>query len=47
MKRIKIITITLFGLVFFSCSNEESPKIEDNFLYKEVPIEPVNANYAV
>ena len=47
MKRIKIIIITLFGLVLFSCSNEESPKIEDNFLYPEVPIEPVNANYSV
>jgi hypothetical protein len=47
MKRIKIIIITLFGLVFFSCSNEESPKIEDNFLYADVPIEPVNDNYSV
>lgn len=47
MKQIKIIIITLFGLVFFSCSNEESPKIEDNFLYKEVPIEPITANFSV
>jgi len=47
MKRIKIILIALFGLVFFSCSNEESPKIEDNFLYADVPYEPVTANYSV
>ena len=47
MKRIKIIIIALFGFMFFSCSNEESPKIEDNFLYKDVPIEPVNVNYSV
>jgi hypothetical protein len=47
MKRIKFIIIGLFGLVFFSCANDDAPKIEDNFLSKEVPVEPVTANYTV
>jgi hypothetical protein len=47
MKLTKYIVVTLFGLSLFSCSNVDSPKIEDNFLYADVPYEAVKENYSV
>jgi Glycosyltransferase WbsX len=47
MKQLKYIVIALFGVVLFSCSEDEEPQIEDHFLSKEIPIEPVNDNYSV
>lgn len=47
MKQLKYIVIALFGVVFFSCSEDDAPQIEDHFLSKDIPIEPVNDNYAV
>lgn len=47
MKQLKYIVIALLGVVLFSCSKEEDPQIEDHFLSKEIPKEPVNDNYSV
>ena len=49
MKQIKYIVTALLGVVLFSCSESEddTPQIEDHFLSKEIPIEPVNDNYSV
>jgi len=47
MKQLKYIVIALFGVVLFSCSEDDAPQIEDHFLSKDIPIEPVNDNYAV
>jgi len=47
MKLTKYIVVTLFGLSLFSCSNVDSPKIEDNFLNADVPYEAVKDNYSV
>ena len=47
MKQIKYIVTALLGVVLFSCSKDDAPKIEDHFLSKEIPIEPVNDNYSV
>jgi len=47
MKQLKYIVIALFAVVLFSCSEDDVPQIEDHFLTKEIPIEPVNADYAV
>lgn len=47
MKQLKYIVIALFGVVLFSCSEDDTPQIEDHFLSKEIPNEPVNANYSV
>ena len=47
MKHLKYIVIALFGVVLFSCSEDDTPQIEDHFLSQEIPYEPVNDNYAV
>jgi len=47
MKQLKYIVIALFGVILFSCSEDEEPQIEDHFLSKDIPIEPVNDDYAV
>lgn len=47
MKQLKYIVIALFGVVLFSCSEDDAPQIEDHFLSKEIPFEPVNDNYSV
>lgn len=47
MKQIKFIITALLGVVLFSCSKDDSPQIEDHFLSKEIPIEPVKDNYSV
>nr|WP_315146504.1 glycoside hydrolase family 99-like domain-containing protein [uncultured Flavobacterium sp.] len=47
MKQLKYIVIALFGVVLFSCSEDDAPQIEDHFLSKDIPIEPVNDDYAV
>ena len=47
MKQIKYIVIVLLGVVLFSCTKDDSPQIEDHFLSKEIPIEPVKDNYSV
>jgi hypothetical protein len=47
MKKLKYICLAVLGLAMFSCSEDDAPKLEDNFLYKDIPNEPVKDNYSV